>query len=461
MEPPVVQYARLDGVSLAFQSAGAGVDVLLMAGSSGTSVTWRDDVASGFFVALARFSHLVTFEQRGAGLSDPIASGQPLTLEARVHDALTVLDAAELDRPFVVATHDGGPVALLAVTTQPERFRGLVLINTSPRLRQAPDYPDGLDDTAAAWFVEQMRDRWGTGWSVNLFAASFADLPDGRARWALLEQSACSPGQAVLQTEQALATDARHLLELVGIPTLVVQRRDDPAVAHGNGRYLADRIPGCWLVELPGSDHMPWSSEGGDVVGAIRLFMGQDAEPVHEPRRLAAVVFTDIVASTEALSRLGDSRWAALLDVHDAVAGRLAGALGGRVVKCTGDGTLSVFLAPGQAIRYALALRDEVRHLGVQLRAGVHAGEIVTRGDDVSGIAVHAAARVSALAPDGAVYVSRTVTDLVAGSGLTFTSTGHHALKGLAETWEIFAVEPLGNGVAAGLPTWLSSPDRC
>jgi class 3 adenylate cyclase/pimeloyl-ACP methyl ester carboxylesterase len=441
MESPPVHYARRDSASLAYQVAGSGVGLLLMAGGSGTSVSWADPTASQFFRELSRFTHLVTFEQRGAGMSDPLEHGRPLTLEDRVADALAVLDAVDLDRPCVVATHDGGPVALLAVTTQPERFRGLILLNTAPCLRWAPDYPQGRDDATVEWFVEQMHAHWGTGFSVDWLAPSFAALPDGRERWARLEQGACSPGQARLQTEQTFATDARHLLELVSIPTLVVQHREDPAVPAGNGRNLADRIPDCVLVELPGNDHMPWSPSAGAVVGPIGWFVGrQESTKATDTRRLAAVVFTDIVGSTEALTRLGDLRWADVLDTHDAAARRLADAHGGQLVKCTGDGTLCAFQGPAQAIRYAVDMREEVGRLGLEMRAGVHAGEILARGDDVAGVAVHAAARVGALAPPGCVYVSRTVTDLVAGSQIPFEEVGQHPLKGLPGTWEIFRV---------------------
>ncbi len=443
MESPPVHYARRDGASLAFQVAGSGVGLLLMAGGSGTSVSWADPTASQFFRELSQFTRLVTFEQRGAGMSDPLEQGRPQTLEDRVADALAVLEAVELDRPFVAATHDGGPVALLAATTQPERFRGLILLNTAPRLRRAPDYPSGLDDASVDWFVEQLYENWGTGWSMDWFAPSFAELPNGRDRWARLEQGACSPGQARLQTEQTFATDARHLLELVSIPTMVVQHREDPAVPAGNGRYLADRIPDCVLVELPGNDHMPWSPSAGGMAGPIGWFVGREAgATAHDARRLAAVVFTDIVGSTEALTRLGDARWAAVLDTHDAAAHRLAEAHEGRLVKCTGDGTLCAFQGPAQAIRYAVAMREAVGLLGLEMRAGVHAGEIIARGDDVAGVAVHAAARVGALAPPGCVYASRTVTDLVAGSQIPFEEVGQHALKGLPGKWEIFRVGP-------------------
>lgn len=396
MDAPPVHYARRDEASLAYQVAGSGVGLLLMAGGSGTSVAWADRTASQFFRELSQFTRLVTFEQRGAGMSDPLEQGRPQTLEDRVADALAVLDEVDLDRPFVAATHDGGPVALLAVTTQPERFRGLILINTAPRVRWAPDFPQGLDDASVDWFAEQIHTQWGTGWTMDWFAPSFAALPDGRERWARLEQGACSPGQARLQTEQVFATDARHLLELVSIPTLVVQHRNDPAVPAGNGRYQADRIPDCVLVELPGNDHMPWAGSADSVAGPIGWFVGrEESTKAVGARRLAAIVFTDIVGSTEALTRLGDLRWTALLDTHDAAARRLAEAHGGQLVKCTGDGTLCAFQGPAQAISYAVDLREEIGRLGLEMRAGVHAGEIMARGDDVAGVAVHAAAHVA------------------------------------------------------------------
>jgi pimeloyl-ACP methyl ester carboxylesterase len=440
MDAPMLRYARLDGVSLAFQTVGSEVELLVIGGSAGMSATWTEPTASEILWEISRFTRLVTFDQRGAGLSDPLPGGHPLPLEERVRDAFAVFEAADLDRPFVLATHDGGPVALLAVTTQPDRFRGLILVSTAPCLRRAPDYPAGFDDATADWFPEQMRANWGTGWSVDFLASSFAAMPGGRERWARLEQAACSPGQARAQTEQAFATDVRHLLEIVSVPTLVIERRDDPAIPRGSGRYMADRIPDAWLVELPGSDHMPWSGDGTQIADAIRWFVAHEAPPEVDPRKLAAVVFTDIVRSTEQLADLGDSRWAAILDLHDAAARNIAEADGGQLIKSTGDGTLCLFRGPAQAIHYAMKLKAEVGRLGLEMRAGVHAGEVHTRGGDVTGIAVHAAARVSAVAPEGKVFVSRTVTDLVAGSDLEFVSEGEHSLKGLPGNWELFSV---------------------
>jgi class 3 adenylate cyclase len=404
------------------------------------SATWEDPSTAELLWELARSARVVTFDQRGAGRSDPLTTDEPPPLEERVAEALSVLDAAEFDEADLLALHDGGPVALLATTAQPERFRSLILVNTAPRMAWAEDYSQGFDENTENWLVTELSERWGTGFSLPLWAPSFGDLPDGAERWARIEQAACSPGQAVRQTRQTFATDARHLLELVGVPSLVIQRRDDPSVPPGNGRYLADRLPGCTFVELPGADHMPFVGDSGSIVAAIRSFLGVSVAASTGERRLGAVVFTDIVGSTERLSDVGDIRWRELLDHHDAIASRIADDHGGRIVNTTGDGLLALFSGPADAIRFAMAVQRELAAIGLPVRAGVHAGEVVARGQDIAGIAVHAAARVAALAPAETIYVSRTVTDLVAGSGLSFEPAGDFELKGIPGTHSLFRV---------------------
>lgn len=438
---PEVRYVQRQGASLAFQVAGAGPGLLAIPGAASGSATWDDQTGRAFLAQLAEIGTLVCFDQRGAGLSDPLVGDEPLPLEERVADTLAVLDAAGLGESHLLAWHDGGPVALLAATAHPERFRSLTLMNTAPRLSQADDFPQGFDRAVEEWLVSEMRSKWGTGFTMELWAPSYSTLPDGRQRWARLEQTSCSRDQAVRQTRQTMATDARHLLELVAVPTLVIQRRGDPAVPPGNGRDLAERLSDCTLVELPGVDHMPYSGDVAMIVGAVRSFVGEDRRPATGERRLGVVVFTDIVGSTELAISLGDQRWGEVLDEHDAAAERIATRLGGRVVKSTGDGTLALFTAPARGIEFATQLQHELAELGIDLHSGVHAGEVLMRGDDIAGVAVHAAARVAALAPPGAVYISRTVTDLVAGSGLSFTAVGEHQLKGLPGTWTIHRVD--------------------
>lgn len=438
MERPPIRYARRDDVSLAFQVAGTGPDLLLVAGAASLSVAWDEPSCWDFLSGIGEGVRLITFDQRGAGRSDPLAPGQVLPLEERVADAMAIVEAAGADRPFLVATHDGGPVALLAATTHPTAFRGLALVNTAARMSAAPDFPEGIDAAVQQWFIDELRERWGTGFTMELWAPSWGRVADGRERWARLEAAAASRGQAVLQTTQTFATDARDLLPLVTIPTLVVHRRDDISLPAQHGRYLADRIPGATFVELPGNDHMPFSGDSSQIVGAIRMFvLGRLPEVDTGARRLAAVAFTDIVGSTEAARRLGDARWVQLLDGHDDVTRRLAAEQGGRVVKSTGDGVLAVFDGPAGAIRFGDAVRTEVAALGLDVRCGVHAGEIRARGDDVAGLAVHAAARIAALAGAGEVVVSRAVVDLTAGAGFVFDDHGTHELKGLDGTFEL------------------------
>lgn len=437
---PETRYARRHGASLAFQVSGRGPALLAVGGANCASATWEDPAGHAFLTELASANLLVTFDQRGGGRSDPLTVDEPLPLEERAADALAVLDAAEVEQAHLVAFHDGGPVALMAVTAHPDRFHSLVLVNTAPRMAWAPDFPQGFDRGVEDWFVDQLRERWGTGFTMPLWAPSFAQLPDGRKRWARAEQTACSPDQAVRQTRQTFATDARHLLDLVAVPTLVIQRRDDPSVPAGNGRFLADRLPGCTFVELPGADHMPHAGDIRMMVRSVRSFLGEEHAPATGDRRLGVVVFTDIVGSTEHLTKLGDSRWGEVLDAHDAAAHRIAGQLGGRIVKSTGDGVLAWFSGPVRAIGFATDLMGELSGLGLGSRAGAHAGEVLLRGSDIAGVAVHAAARVAALAPAGSIYVSRTVTDLVAGAGLTFEPAGEHHLKGLPGEWPIYRV---------------------
>lgn len=449
-EAPPTRYARRGQTSLAYQVGGSGPDLLMMGGALGVLTAVADPRAGVFFAGMRAFSRVITFDQRGSGYSDPLSDG-PLSLEERAADAEAVAESVGVDRPFVLGLHDGGPTALMAVAAHPERYAGLILVGVSPRLAWAEDYPQGFDQQIQDWFLERMDRDWGSGFSRAVFAPDWPDDEGGVRTWASLEISAGSPAQTYQHTVQTFATDVRHLLELVTLPTLIVDHRDDVAVPAGSGRYMADRIAGSTLVELPGRVHLPFLEPANRTVPElVRQFVGAvgktaptgDAD-AGEPRRLAAVVFTDIADSTESLTRLGDARWAQLLNEHDAAAGRRAREHQGRLVKTTGDGTLAVFSGPAHAIGYALDLRRDVVALGLEMRAGIHAGEVQERGADLTGFAVHAAARVEALASAGSVFVSRTITDLVAGAGFEFSPRGHHQLKGLPGTWEIFDVVDL------------------
>jgi class 3 adenylate cyclase len=430
---------------------GSGEDVVAVAGAACLTSMLGDPVPTIALDAVASFCRLTIFDQRGAGRSDPLADGVPLPLEARMADLVAVVDAASAEQPWLLAFHDGGPVALMAATTYPERFAGLILINTAPRLAYADDFPGGFSADAEAWLVEKTRETWGTGASAVMWVPSLASSAAGIERWAVLEQAACSPSQAVAQTRQAFATDARHLLPLVSIPSLIVQARFDPSLPPNNGRYLADHIPHAELVELPSTDHMPFVTDVDAYADAVRSFILRTRGPTPDSeRRLATVVFTDIVDSTGHASRLGDSGWASLLDAHDGVARRIADARRGRIVKSTGDGLLVTFDGPANSIGFANEFLDQVAELGLVVRVGIHTGEIQRRGDDVAGISVHAAARIADAAPPGETLVSRTVVDLVAGSGFAFEPKGTHTLKGLDRDWELFSIARPDQPVSTG-----------
>ena len=439
---PALRYARRSGSALAFQVMGSGgEDVVVVAGAACVTSTLADPVSILAVDAVASFSRLALFDQRGAGRSDPLSDGVPLPLEDRMADLLAVVDEAGMERPWLLAFHDGGPVALMAATTHPERFAGLILINTAARLAYADDFQEGFSAAAEAALIDALREAWGTGASAFMWVPSLAALPGGVERWALLEQAACSPSQAVAQTRQAFATDARHLLPLVTIPSLIVQARFDASLPANNGRYLADRIRHAELVELPSTDHMPFVTDIDAYVDVVRSFILRTRGPVPtSERRLSTVVFTDIVDSTRHAARLGDAGWASMLDAHDRIARRVAEDRHGRVVKSTGDGLLLTFDGPANGIGFAGEFVRDIGELGLVVRVGIHSGEIQRRGDDVAGISVHAAARIADAAPPGETLVSRTVVDLVAGSGVDFEPKGTHALKGLDREWELFSV---------------------
>jgi len=441
---PDTRYAKCGDVHLAFQTFGQGErDLVVVFGwVSQLDVLWEAPPAAAFYRRLGEFCRVILFDKRGMGLSDRVT--KPPTLEERTDDIRAVMDAAHSDEAVLFGLSQGVATSLMFATTFSERVSGLVLMGGEARSVEAPDYPwaSPLEDALAA-NAELIGPNWGTGASIETFAPTVADDPASRAWWAKLERSAASPGMVYGAYLMALETDVRHLLPAVHVPTLVLHQRGDRAVSVRGGRWLAEQIPDARFVELPGIDHQFWWVEAirDSVASEIEKFMtGVRSEP-RVDRVLATVVFTDIVGSTEQASRLGDRRWRRLLDEHDAIVRRSVEDARGSLIKTTGDGVLATFDGPGRALRCAAGLRDPLRSLGIAIRVGVHVGEIELRGDDIGGIAVHIAQRVQGLAQPSEILVSRTVVDLVAGSGIEFTDRGAHALKGVSGEWQLFAVE--------------------
>jgi class 3 adenylate cyclase len=431
---PETRYARSGDVHIAYQVVGSGpFDLVLVPGFvSHIEEWWEEPLCARFLERLAGFSRLILFDKRGTGLSDREA-GVP-TLEQRMDDVRAVMAAAGSERAAVLGISEGGPMSALFAATYPERTAALVLYGTFAEFRSWVPTPEHLEQ-----FLHAIDERWGTGQSLPRFAPGLADDPRFRRWWARHERRAASPGAAMALMRMNSEIDVRHVLPAIRVPTLVLHRSGDVTVDVAAGRYLAAHILGAKYVELPGDDHLPYVGDSEAILGEIEEFL-TGVRPVAEPDRvLATVLFTDVVGSTELAARLGDRRWRDLLDAHHAAVRRELARFRGREVGTVGDGFLATFDGPARAIRCADAIGAAVRTVGVEVRAGLHTGEIEIMGDDVGGIAVHIGARVAAEAGPGEILVSSTVKDLVAGSGLEFEDRGTRTLKGVPGEWRLFA----------------------
>ena len=444
---PVVGYARLGDRRIAHQVMGDGpLDLLITAGYWGSfDVEWDDPMIRLFYEQLASFARVIRFDRLGTGASDPVPLDLLPPWEAFVEEIECVLDEVESERVALFAMSDAGPAAMLFAATRPDRCRALILFNSSARALYADDYPFGLtDEEVQTRFDHYGSDDWGTEGEVSagLFFPSKSSDPRFQRWVARLQRGIASPDVAMRYSQATVSADARPLLPSIRVPTLVMHRTDAPrrglrSVEHG--RYLADHIEGADLVELAGGDFFPYWETPDVTIGALGALLAESRPKGPSRRTLATVLFSDIVDSTKRAESMGDRRWGALLDLHDEAAGSTLEAFGGRLVKSTGDGLLGTFDGPGRAVRAAQELRSELGRLDLEIRCGIHVGEIETRGDDVAGIAVHIASRVMAEAAPGEIVVTGTVKDLVAGSEIGFADRGQHTLKGIEGRWRLFA----------------------
>jgi class 3 adenylate cyclase len=347
-----------------------------------------------------------------------------------------VLDAVGSTRTWLLAALDGGPYALIFAAAHPDRVQGLILANTAAKYVEDPTFAAGVPATTAQVVLEAIEHGWGT----EPFAALVAsDDPAEHAGLALLQRASASPSVAAAQFRMVLDADFREAAAAVRVPTVVFHRSDHPFVPAALGRDLAARIPGGRYVELPGSRGLLDGPDRHEVLARVAELVTGSRPPARDDRRLAAIMFSDIVASTDQSAAAGDARWRRVLDEHDTLCAQLVEVHAGRVVKFTGDGVLAVFDRPSRAVRAALDVRDALAHSGVVIRAGIHVGEIELRGDDVAGISVHVAQRIQAAAHPGEVLMSRTALELSAGAGLTSAGRGVHRLKGVPGTWPLYA----------------------
>jgi class 3 adenylate cyclase len=349
------------------------------------------------------------------------------------------MEAVGSTAAFLCGLSEGGPMSVLFSAAYPDRTRGLILIGSNVRILKSPDWPYGKTPEEWQEFREGIED-WGQGGLINLFLPSFAGDERAKRYFSRWQRMSASPSTALALFDANTQIDIRHILPQVQVPALVIHRTDDRVVPVGNARYAAEHIPGARLLEQPGEDHLPWLGDADGMLDAIEEFVTGSRHHVDEDRILATVLFTDIVDSTRLAAEAGDRRWRELLDAHDEISAREVERFRGRRVKTTGDGMLAVFDGPARGVRCAEAVLDGLAELRVEIRAGLHVGECELRGDDVGGLAVHIGARVAGLAKPSEILVSRTVRDLVAGSGLRFDERGEHELKGVPDRWSLYAV---------------------
>lgn len=447
-EVPQPRYVFDDeGTAIAYQSIGAGSPALLVVhGMGGTiEMLWDLPGFAGFFERLAERVQVVQVEKRGHGIS----GGPPdyPSLETRIGDVLRVMDELGINRAVLMGVSEGGVMCTLAAAAHPDRISGLVLCGAFARITANETYDWGVTDTEFLDGLRQSAPDWGTPehGAPGRVSPRLADNAEWVRVFNRMLRIALAPDAVVPAWELVMQMDTRDVLGAIQCPTLVIHSVDDQVVPVGMGQYLAEHIPTAELLEVDSSDHLVWMGDPEWAGDAVAQLLGSLAtrdvdQQQLARRRLATVLFTDIVDSTVTATRLGDTRWRALLDEHDRLTRRHVERHGGEWMKSTGDGVLAMFDGPGAAIGAATAIRDALLMIDLEIRAGVHTGEIELRGDDIGGVGVHIAARVDALANSGQVLATSTVRDLVAGSGIEFADAGTHNLKGIDRAWQLFEV---------------------
>ncbi len=432
MPLPVTRYAKSGDVHIAYQVFGAGpIDLVFVPGFiSHIEHYWDHPDTARWLLRLARFARVIMFDKRGTGLSDPVS--QIPSLEQRMDDVRAVMDAVGSESAAVLGVSEGGALAALFAAAYPERCKALALYAAFA----SPPWSAATLDV----FAKYADSGWGSGLSLPWFAPSRKSDSVLQQWWGRFERQGASSAAVLAVVRMAAEFDISDILPSIHVPTLVIHCTHDTLVDVEFGRFLARTIPGARLLELAGQDHLFFMHER--IGAAIEDFLTGSVSAVDSDRVLATVLFTDIVNSTARAEEIGDQRWRGLLDVHHAAVRREFARYRGNEVKSLGDGFLATFDGPARAVRCACAIAEAVRALDIQVRCGLHAGEIEIGGDDVRGIAVHVASRVAALARADEILVSRTVKDLVAGSGLHFSERGKHALRGLNEPLELYAATP-------------------
>jgi len=439
---PETRYARAgEDVHIAFQTVGAGpMDITLVdQWFSNVVAQWRLPPLARFIDHLASFSRVILLDKRGTGVSDPVPLGGLPTLDEWMDDIRTVLDAAGSERTALLSGAGASFLTILFAATYPDRTSALILVDGYARTSAAPGYVPGLPPRLPEEDAERIRAGWGHGALLDILAPGEAGDVLLRKSYSEYESLSASPGMAVAMIRMLYESDVRHVLSAVRVPTLIIHHADSARIPPALSRYLVEHITDARSVELPGSTNLIWAGDQEAVLGEVQEFLTGVRPHAESDRVLATVLFTDIVGSTARAAELGDARWRHVLESHHQLVRAELERHRGREIDTIGDGFLATFDGPARAIRCASAIRDSVRSIGLEVRAGLHTGEVELMDGDVGGIAVHIGARVAALAGPGEVLVSSTVKDLVVGSGIEFDDRETYQLKGVPDAWHLFA----------------------
>ena len=434
---PDVRYARSGDLDIAYRVLGDGpFDLVTVTGFvSHLDMMWEIPSMAARARTMSSAARVVQFDKRGTGLSDrTLGFG---SVADRMDDIRAVMDAAGVERAVLQGISEGGPLALVFAATYPDRVSKLLLFGTFARYLWAPDYPQGVAPEVVGRTVAETRRLWGSGHALRAFIPNAPD--EALPLLARYERASCTPHMVEEILLRNTEMDVREVLSAINVPTLVIHVVGDPIVPVAFGRYLAEHIPGAQYLEIEGQTHGSWDVSPQMAPEVREFLLGDEHEPDLD-RMLATVLFTDIVSSTERTASVGDHAWRRLLDEHDRIARHEIGRFRGQLVNTTGDGLLATFDGPARGIQCAQSIRKGVRSFGIDIRAGLHTGEVELRGHDITGIGVVIARRVCDIAGGGELLTSRTVKDLVTGSGISFDDRGVHTLKGVPEEWRLYAV---------------------
>jgi class 3 adenylate cyclase/pimeloyl-ACP methyl ester carboxylesterase len=432
------KYARNGDVHIGYQVWGSGPDILFIPDwLSHIDIVAELPELARFMERLSGFSRLIMMDMRGVGASDPVVHSET-TREQWIGDIAAVMAAAGTTRPTLLGMGHSSQLCMLFAAAHPEAVQSMILMNGYARLSRAEDYKPGMPLPVQQQVLTTLENTYGDGTMIRVLAPSISEAPGALDWWAKTERLAASPGRAIAKQKAILALDVRDVLPKIRAPTLLLHSKYHLLYRPDHSRYLAEHIAGARYVELPGADHWPL---GEELYADIEEFV-TGKRPVPEPERiLATLLFTDLVGSTQKAEAMGDKLWRNLLDSHDRILRDCVATHRGQVMNWAGDGMVAKFDGPARAIRCAIAARQALQRLGLEIRAGVHTGEVELETDErLRGLNVHIGARVASAAGSGEIYVSSTVRDLAGGSGFRFEDRGSHALKGVPDEWRLFAI---------------------